>query len=410
VLSNASLRLRKLLQTPFEKSLFLTHFLLEYSRREMSGKIKLWSYVVLSILAIWFGLEFRSNYAAVSKAGSQATNSTVATPPATATKAAPTAGQTNSNVAGAATNSPAGTNDAAVTGTNDVAQTNDVSQTNALAGSNALASGSVSNVAGQSNAPAAAPAALATNASPVAPTASATPSTSGSTVAYLGLFVLTVILLGCLVAYDVTQIVGSRAVDFLFDERSDGIREPEYEHAEQIWANGQFLEAIQLMRDYLKKNPREQYVALRIAEVYEKDLKNYLAAALEYEEILKKKLPAERWGWAAIHLCNLYTRMNQPVKAKELLERIANEYPKTGAAKKARARLGLAEIQEEEEKAPEPEAEPEEDESVHQTQKTFEVTNPDDAPFDFEEPEEPPPPPPPPEPKSSLPPGFRPKK
>ena len=60
------------------------------------------------------------------------------------------------------------------------------------------------------------------------------------------------------------------------------------------------------MRDYYNKNPREVHVALRIAEIYEKDLNNHLAAALEYEEVLKKKLPAERWGWAAIHLVNLY--------------------------------------------------------------------------------------------------------
>ena len=56
------------------------------------------------------------------------------------------------------------------------------------------------------------------------------------------------------------------------------------------------------MREYLLKNPREQHVSLRIAEIYEKDLANPLAAALEYEEVLKQKLPAERWGWAAIHL------------------------------------------------------------------------------------------------------------
>src|SRR2546429_1455339 len=49
-----------------------------------------------------------------------------------------------------------------------------------------------------------------------------------------------------------------------------------------LFRSGNFLEAIQLMRDYLKQNPREQHVALRIAEIYEKDLQNFLAAALEY--------------------------------------------------------------------------------------------------------------------------------
>ena len=43
-------------------------------------------------------------------------------------------------------------------------------------------------------------------------------------------------------------------------------------------------------REYLNKHPREQYVALRIAEIYEENLNNPLAAALEYEEVLKKTM------------------------------------------------------------------------------------------------------------------------
>jgi hypothetical protein len=82
---------------------------------------------------------------------------------------------------------------------------------------------------------------------------------------------------------------------------------------------------------------------LRIAEIYEKDLNNPLAAALEYEEVLTKKLEPERWGWSAIHLCNLYYRMDQQAKADALLHRIVREYGQTAAAKKARERLGLPE-------------------------------------------------------------------
>jgi TolA-binding protein len=156
----------------------------------------------------------------------------------------------------------------------------------------------------------------------------------GAMITYLAAFIGSVIGLGLLIAYDVTQIVGTQAVDFLFNDAGEGQRDPEYERAEAEWANGKFLDAIQLMRDFLKKHPRELYAALRIAEIYEKDLKNPLAAALEYEEVLKHKLPAERWGWAAIHLCNLYSRLNQSDKAMALLRRVADEYPKTGAAKK----------------------------------------------------------------------------
>ena len=156
--------------------------------------------------------------------------------------------------------------------------------------------------------------------------------------------VLSLIGLGLLVAHDVSGLVGTRALKTLYNEEGEGIASPDYEKAEEEWAKGNLLEAIQLMRDYLKQNPREQHVALRIAEIYEKDLENYLAAALEYEEVLKQKLPPERWGWAAVHLCNLYTsKLNQPAKGVALLQRIVAEHGETAAADKARKRLAQLE-------------------------------------------------------------------
>src|SRR6185369_7967478 len=132
--------------------------------------------------------------------------------------------------------------------------------------------------------------------------------------------------LGLLVAHDFSHFAANRFQKFIFDDDLGGGKDPEYEQAEKVWANGNHLEAIQLMRDYLKKHPSEQYVAIRIAEIYEKDLGNYLAAALEYQEILKKKLPPDRWGWSAIHLANLYSgKLEKPDEAEALLRRIINE-------------------------------------------------------------------------------------
>ena len=71
---------------------------------------------------------------------------------------------------------------------------------------------------------------------------------------------------------------------------------PNVEEAEALWANAKYLEAIQLLREYLKKNPREMHAALRIAEIYEKDLRNYLAAGSEYEEVLKHKFARREVG------------------------------------------------------------------------------------------------------------------
>lgn len=190
-----------------------------------------------------------------------------------------------------------------------------------------------------------------------------------------GMF-LCLVALGLLIGHDVSRFMANRVDDFVFNDNLEGVKDPEYEEAERVWASGQHLDAIQLMRDYLKRHPREQYVALRIAEIYEADLHNYLAAALEYEEVLKKRLPAERWGWAAVHLSNIYSgKLNKTEEATALLRRIVDEYGQTLAAKKARERLGL----------PEPVA----------------VVVPAPAP----EPE----PTPAPEPPSNLPPGFRPK-
>ena len=158
-------------------------------------------------------------------------------------------------------------------------------------------------------------------------------------------FFVSVVGLGLLLGNDVAHFFGNRVIKGLYNDEGEGIANPEYEVAEQEWANGNHLEAIRLMRDYLQKNPREQHVALRIAEIYEKDLHNPLAAALEYQEVLTQKLPAERWGWAAIHLCNLYLKLDKHDKSVALLRRIDAEYGETAAAEKARKRLedlGLA--------------------------------------------------------------------
>lgn len=159
---------------------------------------------------------------------------------------------------------------------------------------------------------------------------------------YGGVFVLSVIGAGLLFAHDVSVYLGGKAQKALFNEEGEGIKDPEWEVAEREWANGNHMEAIRLIRGYLVKNPREQWAALRIAEIYEKDLNNPLAAALEYEEVLKHKLSPERWGWAAIHLANIYSgKLGKPEQAVALLRRIDAECGETPPAEKARQRLAL---------------------------------------------------------------------
>lgn len=257
----------------------------------MTQQLKIAAYAVLLALGIWFGYGFVKNLKA----------------------------------AGAA---PA----VAVEPTNEVSQT---PPTNGIDATEAGVTNEATNVVATTN--------LAIVPAKKKPAASAGQSRGRNTSAVMsygaGLFIV-IICLGLLIAYDFSKFAAHRFERFIFDEDLEGAKDPEYEEAEKVWANGNHLEAIQLMRDYLKDHPREQYVSIRIAEIYEQDLGNYLAAALEYEEIIKKKLPDERWGWAAIHLANLYSgKLNKAPQAIELLQRIATEYGHTKAAKKARERL-----------------------------------------------------------------------
>lgn len=203
------------------------------------------------------------------------------------------------------------------------------------------------------------------------------------TPAFLGFLCL--VMLAILIAHDVSNYIGEKAIKFIFDDEGEAIKTPEYEKAEDVWKNGDYLEAIRLMREYYEKHPREIYVAFRIAEIYENDLHNPLAAALEYEQILKNKLPPERWGWAAIHLVNLYGKLGQTDKGTALLQRIVEEYPKTAAAKKARERLGIPE--------PEPEPQPQPQEEIQEETEEIKEEKQKKS-----------------HPEPKLPPGFRPKK
>ena len=60
-------------------------------------------------------------------------------------------------------------------------------------------------------------------------------------------------------------------------------------------------------------------------------------------EILRHRFDRQRWGWAAIHLVNLYNRLGQSDKSDTWLRRVVEECAGTEAAAKARQHLGLPE-------------------------------------------------------------------
>jgi TolA-binding protein len=354
----------------------------------MNPKVKLTAYAVLLILAVWFGWGFYSSYAEVARAAKQAAAATTA---AEEPAPAPSPDSNSPPTTNALTNAMAAATNATAEATNAPGQISNAAPSAVMSSNEAPAMPAVEPAA-RTNAPAKKKAAK-----PIVVRDEG--EVRGRMIAYLAALVGTLMGLGLLITYDVTHLVGGSVSNYLFYDLSEAVRDPVYERAEAEWANGHYLEAVQLMREFLKENPRELHAALRIAEIYEKDLKNDLAAALEYEEILKHKLPAERWGWAAIHLCNLYSKLAQQPKARALLRRIVEEYPRTAAAKKARAHLGLPELVEEEAEAAEAPVDAVEEENA-----VIQIEAP--------EPEAPPPPsePPPTEPpKSNLPPGFRPR-
>jgi TolA-binding protein len=265
----------------------------------MNIAVRIGLYCVLLCAAAFFGQRFLRGYAQRADRAAQLPTLDTATNAAPATPAEPAP-------------DPAGTDNAAT---------------------NAPASGtkSGSEATDGTNAPAAS-----------APTAASRPQLDrGAPIGLHGALGLAAILaLAALAAFDLSHYFGSRTHHALYNEEGEGFADPEYDVAEQAWANGEHLEAIRLMRDYYATHPKEIHVAFRIAEIYERDLGNTLAAALEHEEILRCTLSAERWGWTAIHLCNLYTRLNQTDKAQALLRRIVAEYGQTAAARKAREKLG----------------------------------------------------------------------
>lgn len=308
----------------------------------MFSKLKLAAYVVLAIMAVWFGWGFYVNYAAISlssKDDKTLDNRVAAAMSETNSGRTNDSDSADTNGVAAATNTQNLITNAVASNGSDGTETNSsVTETNLAAAAASTNHSEKASITAKKKHDKMAHIAKAHETKRMT-----TAQTKGAMMKNLGLMVLAIIGLGMLLAYDFSHYVAGRGVDMLLDDDGTAGKDPEYERAEQVWAEGHPMEAVEMMRSYLKKHPREQFVALRIAEIYEKDFRNYLAAAMEYEEVLKKKLPPENWGWSAIHLCNLYLKLDRKDDYDALLHRIVNEYGKTSAAIKARKRLGLPE-------------------------------------------------------------------
>ena len=156
---------------------------------------------------------------------------------------------------------------------------------------------------------------------------------------YLALFALAALLLVWLSASDIRAFVRNRTEAWMVQAASSGGPAPELEEAQKLRASGEPLDAIRVLREHLQANPYNVTVMARIAEIYRYDLSNNLAAALEYEELLKHKVPDEQWAWAALHLAKLYGELNELEKSVSLLERLDDGYAHTVAGRRAKKAL-----------------------------------------------------------------------
>lgn len=177
-----------------------------------------------------------------------------------------------------------------------------------------------------------------------APTGSASISkTSGKSqskmISHFLLAALFLIGSAVLIGRDIAGSVADKTINAVLNTEG-ALNSEEYERAEGEINQGNYLEGIEMLRAYFKGNPTDVFAARRIAEIYEKDLQNYQAAAEEYEFLLTLPLPAVRWGWTGIHLCNLYTgKLNNSERALEILQDIVVKHIDTAPGKKAKATL-----------------------------------------------------------------------
>ncbi len=158
----------------------------------------------------------------------------------------------------------------------------------------------------------------------------------GSLMGYFAGMLISILTFAFFVARDVGNLAGSRFSVGYYNKSAKSEKADLYEEAEQLWADGAYIESIDSLRNYIEKYPGEFHAHQRIAEIYENDLASYRAAAMEYESILTMELSPKRWGWAAIHLCNLYSgKLGETEKALALLRRVADECADTTPGEKS---------------------------------------------------------------------------
>ena len=172
--------------------------------------------------------------------------------------------------------------------------------------------------------------------------ADSTPDASRA-LALFAVYLITGIALALVVAWDVSHFFGWQAERLFLGGGSVASFTPVLWKAERLRKQTEPLEAIRALRDYLTAHPRQWRIAVRIAEIYQHDLANPLAAALEYEEILRRRLPRPARAWLMVRLAACYLLLRRTDESAEMFRRVMAEFPRTPAAGKAMRRLARME-------------------------------------------------------------------
>ena len=145
-------------------------------------------------------------------------------------------------------------------------------------------------------------------------------------------------------------LIGAR--DFMGFSKKDSIEEME-EQLEALIVAGKFQEAINLLRERMKKYSKDHRYNSEIATISLMYLKDYKTALEEFKEVLKKTNNEEAVVFALYRMVDIYLMyMDDRKNALECLQRIIKNYPSSEFAKSAKIRLEFLEAEEGTEAAP----------------------------------------------------------
>jgi len=150
-------------------------------------------------------------------------------------------------------------------------------------------------------------------------------------------------VLAMFMAWDVAQFLGWQAERLFLGGGRLSRLTPVWWTSERLRKEGNANEAVRVLRETFESRPRQWRLSVRIAEIYQHDLDNPLAAALEYEELLKRRLPRPARAWLMVRLAACYLLLRRADDAAAKLREVMRKFPHTPAAEKAGRRLARME-------------------------------------------------------------------